>query len=259
MGVERKYEPVKESRSWYFVEYRPPTHGARTAMLALVITENASQKKIVTTMERELKEWLVRYPVPIMVFSFDNKDNRYNFSKLKGCDCLIGFWGEDKQIRMYWKLLKDEEIPDIALNQEYVDNLYSGLKYKTYAAIEVEHRKKMGQIKIGWVIFFIWLVIIPAIYAIFEYSSNLLALIALIYSLYKAVRKGFELTGKWPKSKRTKEREREEELKNHYYYHCKMNPEGFRKLMLENMDKISENEIAEEAKLLKRNMGQIAK
>jgi hypothetical protein len=29
--------------------------------------------------------------------------------------------------------------------------------------------------------------------------------------------------------------------------------------MLENMDKMSENEIAEEAELLKRNMGQIVK
>ena len=157
---------------------------------------------------------------------------------------------EDKQIRMYWKLLKDEEIPDNALDQEYVDNLYSGLKYKTYSAIEAEHRKKVRQIKTGWVIFFIWLVVIPAIYAIFEYSSNLLALIALVYSLYKAVRKGLELTGKWPKSKRTKERDHEEQLKNHYYYHCKMNPKGFRKLMLENMDKMNENEIAEEAELL---------
>jgi len=35
-----------------------------------------------------------------------------------------------------------------------------------------------------------------------------------------------------------------------YFYHCKKNPEGFRKLMLENMDKMNENEIAEEAELL---------
>jgi len=259
MGVVRKYEPVKESRGWYFVEYYPPINGVRFATLSLLITGNASQKKIVTAMEQEVKSWLKRYPVPIMVSSFDNKGDLYNLSKVRGCNSLIGFWGEDKQILIYWKLLKDEEIPDIALDQEYVDKLYSGLKYKTYAALEAENRKKVRRIKTGWVIFFLWLVVIPAIYAIFEYSSNLLALIALVYSLYKAVRKGLELTGKWPKSKRTKEREREEQLKNHYYYHCKMNPEGFRKLMLENMDKMSENEIAEEAELLKRNMGQIVK
>jgi len=141
----------------------------------------------------------------------------------------------------------------------HVDKLYSGLVYKTYAELDTERHKKLRQIKTGWVIFFIWLAVIPAIYAIFEYSSNFLALVALIYSLYKAVRKGLELTGKWPKSKKTKEHEREEQLKNHYYYHCQMNPEGFRKLMLENFDKMSQNEIAQEAELLNKNKGQITK
>jgi ferric iron reductase protein FhuF len=150
-----------------------------------------------------------------------------------------------------WKLLKDEEIPDNALNQEYVDKTYSGLVYKTYAQLDMEQRKKHQQIKSGWIIFYIWLVVIPAIIAIIEYYSDLLALIALIYALYKAVQKGLELTGKWPKSKKEKEHELEERLKNHYYYHCQMNPAGFRKLMLYNLDKMSESEIAKEAELLK--------
>jgi hypothetical protein len=51
MGAERKYEPVKESRGWYFVEYYPPINGARFATLSLVITENASPIKIVAAME----------------------------------------------------------------------------------------------------------------------------------------------------------------------------------------------------------------
>jgi hypothetical protein len=257
MGNERKYEPIKESRGWYFVEYYPPRSGVRFATLYLTITENASQKRIANAMEQEVKGWLKRYPVPLMVSSFDNKGDLYNLSKVRTCNHLIGFWGEDKQIHTYWKLLKDEEIPDIALDQKYVDKLYSGLVYKTYAELDAERHKKLRQIKTGWVIFFIWLAVIPAIYAIFEYSSDFLALVALIYSLYKAVRKGLELTGKWPKSKKAKEHEREEQLKNHYYYHCQMNPEGFRKLMLENLDKMSQNEIAQEAELLQKNKGQI--
>jgi hypothetical protein len=200
MNNNRKYEPIKESRGWYFVEYYPPRNGERFATLYFVITEKASRKKIASTMEQELRDWLKRYPVPIMVSSFDNKGDLFNLDNVRTCNHLIGFWGEGEQIRFYWKLLKDEEIPDVALDQEYVDKLYSGLVYKTYAELDSERRKKQRQIKKGWVIFFIWLVIIPAIYAIFEYSSQLLAVVALIYSLYKAVRKGLELTGKWPKN-----------------------------------------------------------
>jgi len=256
MKNDRKYEPIKESRGWYFVEYYPPRSGERSATLYLVITRDASQKKIANAMEKELKNWLKRYPIPIMASSFDNKGALYSLGKVKTCNHLIGFFGEDNQIHLHWRLLKEEEIPDIALNQEYVDRLYSGLVYKTYAKLDAERQKKQRQIKRGWVIFFVWLVVIPAIIAIFEYYSDLLALVALIYSLYKAVQKGLKLTGKWPKSKKTKEHELEEQLKNHYYYHCQMNPEGFRKFMLENLDKMSENEIAKEVELLKKSNGQ---
>jgi hypothetical protein len=256
MDNNRKYEPIKENRGWYFVEYNPPRNGERFAGLQLVIIESASQNKIADAMEQELKNWLKRYPIPIMVSSFDNKGDLYSLGKARTCDHLIGFFNKDNQIRLQWKLLKDEVIPDTALNREYVDRLYSGLVYKTHTDLALQQRKKRRQIKAGWFIFFIWLVVIPAIIAIFEYYSDFLAVVALIYSLYKAVQKGLELTGKWPKSKKAKEHEIEEQLKNHYYYHCQMNPEGFRKLMLENLDKISESEIAKEAELLKKNKGQ---
>ena len=60
-----------------------------------------------------------------------------------------------------------------------------------------------------------------------------------------------ELSGKLPKSKRDKEIEDEERLKNHYYYHCQMNPEGFKRLMLENLDKMAKDRITKEAEALK--------
>jgi hypothetical protein len=60
-----------------------------------------------------------------------------------------------------------------------------------------------------------------------------------------------ELWGKLPKSKRDKEIEEEEQLKNHYYYHCQMNPEGFKRLMLENLDKMAKDRITKEAEALK--------
>jgi hypothetical protein len=52
-------------------------------------------------------------------------------------------------------------------------------------------------------------------------------------------------------TKRRKEEELEERLKDHYYYHCQMNPEGFKRLMLENLEKMEKDSIANEAESLK--------
>jgi len=202
-------------------------------------------------MEKELENWLNRYPIPLFVTAFDNKGDLYDLSDIKSCNHLIGFFDQDSKLCLYWKLLKDDELPNVALNQEYVDNLYSNLVFRTDAELDKDRRKRRQQIKSGWFIFFVWLAVIPAIIAIFEYSSSLLSLIALIYSLYKAVKKGLELTGRWPKSKREKEKEIEERLKNHYYYHCQMNPEGFKRIMFENLEKMGKDEIAKEAESLK--------
>ncbi len=79
-----------------------------------------------------------------------------------------------------------------------------------------------------------------------------MSLIALIYSIYKAIQKLLELTGRWPKSKRAKEKEQEELLKNHYYYHCQMNPGGFQRLKNENFEKMAREAIKKEAETLKK-------
>lgn len=178
MKTERKYKPIKESRDWYFIEYHPPKYGEKFAILQLVITKNATKNEIASAMEKELENWLNRYPIPLMVSAFDNKGDLYNLGEVKTCNHLIGFFDQNSKICLHWRLLKDEEIPEIALNQEYVDNLYSNWVFSAYAELDAERRKKRQQIKTGWVVFFIWLVVIPALIAIFEYSSNLLSLVA---------------------------------------------------------------------------------
>lgn len=104
---------------------------------------------------------------------------------------------------------------------------------------------------------FIWSVItilIALIISFLDYYSDFVSLIALIYSIYKAIQKFLELTGRWPKSKGTKEKEHEEQLKNHYYYHCQMNPEGFNRLKRENFEKMAREDIEKESQSLMTDM-----
>jgi hypothetical protein len=253
MNTGKKYLPVKEIRDWYFVEYSPPVSDYKFANLQLVMTsEKIPDTDIVNAMEKELKYWLHRFPVPLMVSTFDNTGSLYSLKAVKGCNHLIGFYDHNQKICLYWQLLKDDQIPNVALNKEYIDNIYAGLDYETYAELDAKRRKKINAIKRGSFLLFLWLVVVPALIAILEYYSNILSIIALIYSLCMAIKTGLELRGKLPKSKRQKAKEEEERLKDHFYYHCQKNPEGFRKLVLENLEQMSKDQIAKEATALKK-------
>ncbi len=253
MDDDREYEPVKKSRGWYFVEYHPPMKGFKFGNLQLTIMENRKVKDIIDVMEKELSYWLMQYPVPLFVTSFDTKEDVYDLSGLKSCNYLIGYIDDKGNVQKFWELIKDEDIPDIALNKEFVDKLFSNIKYRTHKEMDLERTKWRKQLKRGWFVFFIWISVIPAIWALAEYFSNLLSIIVLIYSLYKAIRAGLELMGKWPKSKKTKEKEKEETLKQHYYYHCQMNPKAFTRLKIENMEQIIRKQTEEEFINLRSN------
>ena len=55
MGAGRKYEPARETRGWYDVEYLPPAVGNKYAWLNLVITEDRLKDAIANAMEKELE------------------------------------------------------------------------------------------------------------------------------------------------------------------------------------------------------------
>jgi len=254
MSSDKIYKPIKESRGWYFVEYHTPVVDCKFATLNLVIINKADITDIVNAMEKELYDWVNHYPIPLFVTAFDEKGDCYDLSAIKSCNHLMGYIDQDGKINLSWRLLSHNEIPDIALNREYVDNLYTNLDFKTYTDLEVDRRKRRQKLKIGWYIFSAWSVItilIALVIAFLDYFSAFVSLIALIYSIYKAIQKFLELTGRWPKSKKTKEKEYEEQLKDHYYYHCQMNPEGFNRLKLENFEKIARNNIKKEAESIK--------
>lgn len=249
-SMEKIYEPVKESREGYYVKYYPITQRGRLAYLQLVFVIDIDKNDAIKLMEKELMAWLVKYPIPLMVSAFDNKGDSINLNPIKPLNILTGFFDNDKNIRMYWESFNKDEIPDIVTNQEYIDKIYSNVPFKTSAELDDETQKKRKKIKFGWLIIFIWLVPFAILFAILENYNNWISLIAMIFSIYLAIRKGLELTGKWPKSKRAKDKEKEEQLKSHYYYHCQLNPEGFAKLRNENFEKMAMDRIAQEAKSL---------
>lgn len=254
MTVEKVFfDSVKEDRGWYFVEYSPPIPSYRFATLNLVVPEDSDGTQVARAMEDELTRWLKRYPIPLMVSAFDGKGDLYNLTEVRSCGHLIGYSdGSNQEIRHFWRLLKDSEIPDDALDSSYLKEIYSNIGYKTSDDLQRESKKRVRDLRIGWIIVFIWAVVVPGIVAILEWASPAwVAALVLIYSLWKAVVKALKMLGKVKKSSRELKEEKEERRIRHHHYHCEQNPEGFLRLKLENFKRRQRARIQEEADLLK--------
>lgn len=251
MKTDRKYEAKKEQREWYFVEYHPANYFKFANVQLILTVEETNESDIISAMEKEAEYWLKLYPIPVMVSVFDNKGDLYKFSKIKEKKHLIAFFDQNNEIYMHWGLLKDEEIPDVAIDQEYRNNLYANFTFKTYHELDAERYKRRRQIEDGRFIILIWIALTAFVTEIFIYFNEYLSLIAFFYVLIKAVQKILQFANMWPKSKKEKEKELEQSLKDHYYYHCQMNPEGFNRLKLENFERMGKEEIEKEVKSIK--------
>src|SRR6266498_5377533 len=85
------FETLKVDRGWYFVEYTPPITACPFATVQLVIIEEAQTERVAAAMEKELASWLDRYPVPVMVSSFDGKGDLVRLGSVRACDHIIGW------------------------------------------------------------------------------------------------------------------------------------------------------------------------
>lgn len=57
MDTEKLYEPIREGRDWYYVEYYPARKASKLACINLtVVLENIDKKSIVQAMEMETEK-----------------------------------------------------------------------------------------------------------------------------------------------------------------------------------------------------------
>lgn len=164
----------------------------------------------------------------------------------------MGLTDMSGKICLYWRPLnKDEEGPIKDLSKEYLDSLYMDFSFTTDAKYNANKKKRLQQIQTGFILFVFVPFVAAIIYESIIYFNRLFSLLAFLYILFKIVQKAIMLAGMWPKSKREKDREREERLKDIYYHYCKMNPEGFEKLKLETLEKIAKERVKNEAESLR--------
>jgi hypothetical protein len=168
---EIRFQPIKEARTGYFVEYYPPVSGERFANLYLIFLEKPEPNAVCKAMEHEFIHWVNRYPLPIMASSFDEAGDLYYLEKEKGCNHLIGYVASDGSIKKHWQLIKDEELPEKALDTNYLMTLYKGVPFSRQSEKKVAWEKRVRKIQAGWYIVFVWAVVVPAIIALLGYAN----------------------------------------------------------------------------------------
>jgi hypothetical protein len=253
------FEKTKEHRGWYFVEYSPPIEGYRFAMVDLTILHSTEKIKIAEAMESELKIWLARYPIPVMVSAFDDKENLIHLEPIKDCGHLMGYLPKDQQSPLcQWRLLKDGELSDAALDRNYLKKVYHDFRFRTWTSEDVERvkRENVQIVLTAWLILFVWLVAIPLTVIILGETSVWIAKMVLAYSLWKVFVQVMKLLGKWKKSPREIEQEREKLEMEHHHYHCKRNPQAFLRLKIENFERETKERVQKEAESLKQASSQ---
>jgi hypothetical protein len=233
-----RFESLKEDRDWYFVEYSPPMANYRFSLLLLSVVESRDAQAVATAMESEVGEWLGRYPVPVMAIAFSSDGSVLSLKGVRPIDHLIA-WLDPAQSHpvLRWELVENDSLPDVALNQEFLKDIFANVPSKTGRDIQEEVVKHIAAQKVGWWLVFVWAVLVPLGIAVLEWWSDLLGLVVLGYAVAKAAIQALRLTGHLPKSTQQHQKAAEELKVRHHHYHCERNPEAFERLKAENFNR----------------------
>lgn len=247
-----RWKTIKEHRGDYFVEYCPACSSMYLASLTVVYTTSTPEMSLVIkTIEKEFMLWIQRFPIPLMASARDKSDNLIYLNPIHSEHFFSGFTDEGV-IKSSWNLEGDAWFPQYQKEDQYREQIYSDLDSITREDIDLKIDQQRKIAKTGWVIVFVWAVLIPSLIAILGFFNLFfVGVVALAYSLFRAVRKALEMSGILKKTEAQKEKEKEELSKEHHHYHCKLNPNGFIKLRTENLNKEIRERIQKESQDIK--------
>jgi hypothetical protein len=256
MRATLQFDPIKEHRGSYFVEYLPPLSNNPFATLNLVYPESYDLGSVAGAMKAEVAHWLLRYPVPIMAWAFDAAENIIRPHGDTDDGLLVGWYAPDTAVLTYaWKI---KGIPPFLNDTTKLPDwrtIYKDLPFRTDAEVKASAKKKSTKIRKQnlalKIVLATWLAVIPATWAIVQYlGPEWLAVVVLIYSLWQAFRAVRKLFWRVEPSKLEKEKAGKDLKMRHYFYHCERNPKGFIRLKVENFERDAKERIQKEAEAI---------
>ncbi|MEM9914327.1 MAG: hypothetical protein AAF911_05145 [Planctomycetota bacterium] len=220
------------------MEYKPPNPGHRFSTLNVVILQERDNDVIRQVMESESAEWVQRYPIPLMATAFSRSDDLIVLGETSQSNHLFSWLDEDSgELIQRWEIIPDKLLPAVALHGDKLDDVFSDIAYESQQELVEKAVDRARKAKRFRLILFAWLVVVPVVWALLEWSSEILGLLVLAFVILKAIIQSLRLFGLLPKTQRQLEKENREMKMKHYFYHCEKNPKAFERLKLENFKK----------------------
>jgi hypothetical protein len=231
-------EKLKCHRGDYFASYQPADSRLRFATLSLVFLNNASDcSRVATAMEFELEHWLNRFPVPIMVSSFDVKDD---LIRVKGCrddDHLMGVPSKMDGIIKRWGTYRDDEISTEFTNDKYLERIYVGVAHQSVEEVAQKATTEAAAIRRAALSVLLLVVLVPLAIQFATLGIVWFGYVVSIISIIIGCYKGAKTFGWIKPSLREKQKAEKRSRMEHYFYHCERNPKGFNRLKIENFER----------------------
>jgi hypothetical protein len=245
------FESIKEHRGAYFIEYESPLPRFSFATLGLVFLGPTDPINVVELMQSELRRWLNRYPVPLMVSAFDSAGIIIPINEEQNTS-LVGWLNSAGEVKSTWNLsAADEYLRTLPPHPDW-SVTYADIPFRTNSQIKSDADKYLQNVRrqaiVAKIIFALWLSVIPATWAIVQYvGPNWLAASVLAYSLFKAWRAWLKVIGRTKPSKTEIAKAEKQQKMEHYFYHCERNPAAFARLKSENFETDLREKTREEA------------
>lgn len=235
------FDSIKERRGSYFVEYGPPVANSKFATLNLIFLEPLSWENVSQYLDKEIRFWIGRYPVPLMVWAYD--DSEHNLRPTDSNSSCLCAWvsPENGEIEQSWDIEDLTNFLDQSPARPDWRTIYPDIPFKTDLEVKTESRQRASaqarQVKLLKLFLILWLSAIPTGYALFEFlGPGWLGLIGLAIVIWNALKLALQIWGRMKLSpKEVAEAEKKRKME-HYFYHCELNPEGFLRLKGHNLE-----------------------
>lgn len=246
-------EKIKEHRGNSYVSYQPADARFPSAFVQLTFLgtghDVADVKK---AMERELQNWLSRFPVPVRVSSYDAKDDLIQVGPEFAQSNLAGnIDPQTGQIVQQWGFPKDDELPSEQMDAGYLARVYEGVPFRLQEAVRQKALLETRMLGRGARIAIILLVGVPVLIELASlgvtWLGHVLAGISISVGLYELGK----AMGWLKPTRRDGEKAEKDHRMKHYFYHCEQNPEGFNRLKIENFERETIKHTHEEADALR--------
>lgn len=249
------FETIKESREWYFVKYMPPVADHRFATISLVFPNGISRKSVGRFLNEEATYWIKRYPVPVMASAWDEKEDMVR--PVDQDDGFLYAWSDTESgaIKQSWNSDELSLFLKGAPPPPDWRTIYTDVPVQTASELKAAVNQKYA--KIGRRNKRISLILAlcvgggRAASALFGFFGPAwFGVVNLARDLWEALRTGLRITGRIKPSQKEKQDAEELRKLKQYEYHCKRNPKGFARIMVENLEQDAREQVRKEAEEL---------